>query len=168
MISKPEILAIAVAKAKELKLDHELVLAIIEVESNFNTMAHRFESAWIYFTSDADILRFAIHNSLTRQTERIDQQTSFGCGQVMGSVARELGYEGNLADLYDPNFGIHYACLKIKEVTEKYEFLDDAISAYNAGSPVKVGGLYRNQAYVDSVLKALSGKKWNLNPNKGL
>lgn len=156
-MNKEELLALIVNKAIELKLDHELVLAFCEVESGFRINAHRFEPGWAYCLNDNDINRFALHNGITPQTERIDQMTSFGLFQVMGSVARELGYEGNLVDLYDPNYGATFGCLKIKQCLEKYDDLDDAISSYNAGSPRKKGGLYVNQNYVDAINKAYRG-----------
>lgn len=167
MISKDEILASAVSIAQEQNIDHELVLAFIEVESSFYPFAHRFEPKWRYVLSDDQIERLALHNNISSQTERIDQMTSFGLMQVMGSVARELGYQGNLADLYYPNYGITYGCKKLKSLIEKYpDSQDDAISAYNAGTPTIVAGEYKNQAYVDAIKKALEGKPWTINQNK--
>lgn len=158
-MDKADILKIAADKAEQHEIDLDLVLSVITIESNFNTLAHRYEPNWHYFLPDDEIKRFAAHNGLSIQTERIDESTSFGLMQVMGSVARELGHVGNLAALYDPAYGIHYGCLKLKLEMRKYPKLEDAISSYNQGSPRKAGGLYENAEYVDSVLNIYNGLK---------
>lgn len=165
MITKDEIIANAVAQAQSHKLDPELVLAFIFVESTFYPFAHRFEPKWKYLLPQAEIDKFAARNNISVVTERIDQMTSFGVMQVMGSVARELGHKGRLSDLYDPNYGINYGCLKLRSLLDKYpNSLEDAIASYNAGHPEMAGGMYANQRYVDDIKKALDGKFWNAKP----
>lgn len=160
MITKDEILSAAAEKAQEFKLELELILAFIQVESGFYPYSHRFEPKWRYCLPDADIARLALHNRISEATERIDQMSSFGVMQVMGTFAREKHYTGNLADLYDPKYGIHFGCIKLKELFEKYpNSLDDVICAYNHGHAEQVGGLYVNQKYVDDVKKALNQTK---------
>ena len=158
-MDKADVLKIAAQKAEQHEIDLDLVLAFITVESNFNVWAHRFEPSWRYSLTDEETNRHAAHNMISVATEHVDQCTSFGVMQVMGSVARELGYLGNLAGLYDPEYGVHYGCLKLKLELKKYPEMSDAISSYNAGSPRKVGGLYSNQTYVDKITAAYNGLK---------
>ena len=80
--------------------------------------------------------------------------TSWGPMQVMGAVAWELGFRGHFVDLCDTRTGIEYGCKKLKELMLKYNSMEDAVSAYNAGRPAKTkGGLYINEQYVDGVMK---------------
>jgi soluble lytic murein transglycosylase-like protein len=156
MISKEDVLAAAVEKSKEHGIELELILAFIEVESSFYPFAFRFEPKWRVARTDDQIRQVALHNNLSESTERIELMSSFGVMQVMGEVARELGYTGRLTDLFDPVYGIQYGCLKLKKCLEKYpNNQDDAIAAYNAGVPTMTGGGYKNQAYVDAIKKAL-------------
>jgi hypothetical protein len=159
IMDKADVLKIAAQKAEQHEIDLDLILAFITTESNFNVWAHRFEPQWHYSLPDEDVKKFAAQNGISIATERIDQATSFSVMQVMGSVARELGYAGNLAGLYDPEYGIHYGCLKLKLELKKYPELTDAISSYNQGSPRRAGGMYENQDYVDRVLNVYKGLK---------
>jgi hypothetical protein len=118
------------------------------VESAGDTLAVRYESHWKYFVNPE---LFARLNNITADTERTLQMMSFGLMQVMGGVARELGYRRNLLSLTDPVLAIDYGCRKLAQLKGKYNTTDDIIAAYNAGSPRKNGGLYVNQAYVDKV-----------------
>ncbi len=77
--------------------------------------------------------------------------------QVMGSVARELGYLGPLQKLCVEQWGILYGCLQLKRLMHRYTELDDVIASYNAGSPIRVAsGRYKNQSYVDAVNAAIA------------
>jgi soluble lytic murein transglycosylase-like protein len=84
-------------------------------------------------------------------TERHTQMCSWGLMQVMGGTARELGLTGYLSQLCDPETGVQYGCRYLRRLFERYQIWDDAIAAYNAGSPRRVGPTYVNQGYVDKV-----------------
>lgn len=71
----------------------------------------------------------------------------------MGSVAREIGFDGHLTQLCDPEVGVHFGVKKIMEIQKRYQSLDDIIAAYNAGTAIKHGDQYMNQGYVDGVLR---------------
>ncbi len=135
-----------------------LAVAICEVESNGNNLAVRYEAHWKY---EFEVEKFAKLNRITVATEKMLQACSFGLLQVMGTVARELGYEASLIQLTDPYIGAKYGCIKLDKLMAKFESRDDVIAAYNAGSPIKKpDGSYVNQEYVDKVksrLKPFSG-----------
>lgn len=75
--------------------------------------------------------------------------------QVMGVVARELGFDGILTELCDEELGIAYGCkqlVRLKKWQRGYSE-SDIIAAYNAGSArFDKQGNYENQSYVDKVL----------------
>lgn len=146
---KEVIIEIAKAKAKEHQIPLELVLAVIETESNFNNMTYRFEPNWKYHLS---IEAFSKMTLVSYNTEKAMQQISWGLMQVMGTVARELGFKGLFTELCDPGTGIDYGCAKLAGLLEKYSSRDDAIASYNAGSPRRqADGTYFNQDYVTKV-----------------
>lgn len=128
-----------------------LAIAVCEVESAGDHLAVRFEPGWRYFYQVEAHARSA---HITVETERTLQAMSWGLMQVMGSVARELGHQGSLLALCDAFTGAKYGCLKLASFLRKYSKMEDAIAAYNAGSPRRAAdGTYVNQAYVDKVLR---------------
>lgn len=156
--SKAEIIALAKGIGTNLSVSEDILLAFIEIESAYNTYAARYEPEWTYFTK---IEGYAAISMVTALTERMLQATSLGVMQVMGSVARELGFKDNLLHLTQPELGIYYGALKLRALMKKYSDLSDVISAYNQGVPLKENGKYKNQTYVDMVRGALLGKAWN-------
>lgn len=136
--------------SEEFSLEKSLIAAICMQESSFETWRCRYEPNWQYFT-------FALHYAqllgISFDTELQFQKTSWGLMQVMGGVARELGYDDYINKLVNPDFGLKYGCKKLASLKKKYEELNDAISSYNQGIPSKDStGRYHNQTYVDSVL----------------
>lgn len=132
------------------KIPWDLVAAIVEKESGGNTWQTRFETRWSYFV---DPQTYATKLGCSYLTEKNMQMISWGLGQVMGSVARELGFNGYLPQLCaDPVLGLTFCCRKLKLLIDKYPTETDAISSYNQGVPFKESnGLYVNQEYVDGV-----------------
>lgn len=132
-------------------LDPKLVTAIIIQESNGNPFAVRYEPQWKYAFETRG---FSLLVGCSEETERIGQMTSYGLMQVMGTVARELGFRGWFTQLCDPAIGVKYGCKKLRKLADRYQDDHDIVAAYNAGSAIKTaGGLYYNQKYVDSVFK---------------
>lgn len=143
----------AIEAAEHFKLDQKLVLAMVQVESAWDTFAVRYEPDWHYFATPKD---YALHCHITDSTEMILQKCSFGLMQVMGATARSLGFKENLLRLTDPALGLYYGCKKLDELFKKHDLKTDIIAAYNAGIPVlNALGKYKNQSYVDKVLKAM-------------
>jgi soluble lytic murein transglycosylase-like protein len=81
----------------------------------------------------------------------------------MGSVLRELKFEGSFLELADPSLAVEYGCKKMNQFLSKYSTLEDAISAYNAGSPRRLkNGTYFNQEYVDKVVSRMQNYRAEL------
>ena len=134
-------------------VDPSLLKAIIAVESNWDPRVSRFEPNWKY-------LYYARENAerlgITVETEKVLQSMSIGLMQIMGGVARELGFKGNLSELFKPEINLDYGIKKLKALIKKYPEEMDVISSYNQGSPrLTPGKLYKNQLYVDKVWKEL-------------
>ena len=140
-------------KAKELGAEEDIILlkAHIQVESNWNEYAVRYEPSFPYLFSPQV---FAKKNGISLDTETTMQKISWGLFQVMGCVIREMGYEDALPKCLDPaknmEMGIKYYLKRCK----KFPDITDRIAAYNAGSPkrTKDGKEYINQKYVSRVL----------------
>ena len=124
----------------EHRLNPKLVYAICLKESNMDTWAMRFESEWRWWLSPAD---WAVRVAVTAQTERIAQQCSWGLMQIMGTVARERGFSGDLPQLCDPKIGVAYGCKHVNYLFTRYSDVKQVLSAYNTGRPnTKVGLAY--------------------------
>lgn len=136
----PEILQCAAETSMRHDLELALVLAICDVESGFDRWAVRFEPRWRWFLSPKT---WAKAVRVTERTETICQQMSWGLMQVMGAVARERGFRGDLPSLCDPAAGLEYGCRHLKWNIDRWGNIYDALSAYNAGRPgTAVGGEY--------------------------
>jgi soluble lytic murein transglycosylase-like protein len=149
MVSK-EIRAIIESKAQKYNLYPDLVEAHVMTESSGNVNAWRYEPAF-YKTY---IQKLGIKNA----TESAGRATSWGLLQIMGQVARELGYQGSWEGLCDPTVNLEYGCKKLSKCYQRYHpELDKGIAAYNSGSAIEVfrdgKPVLRNQEYVDRVHK---------------
>ena len=149
MVSK-EIRDIILTKANKYNLYPDLVEAHVMTESSGKVDATRYEPAF-YKTY---IVKLGIKN----QTEATGRATSWGLLQIMGQVARELGYQGSWTGLCDPMVNLEYGCKKLSKCYQRYHpELDKGIAAYNSGSAIVVfkEGVetLRNQEYVDRVHK---------------
>lgn len=94
---------------------------------------------------------------LSRHTEFVQQKTSWGPMQVMGAVAREMGFNGYFPELCSP-LGLYYACKHLRRLADRFlasHGWDGVAAAYNAGSPRKgADGRWVNQGYVDKLRAA--------------
>lgn len=140
------------------KVSPTLMLAMIAVESSGNPNALRFERKyrWLYRER-----MFAKASGVSLDTERALQKFSYGVLQIMGATARYMGYRGHLMRLLKAEEGLAWGSLYFASLQYKYKNVEDAISAYNQGSPRKalLSDKYKNQRYVDSVLKKQSEVK---------
>ena len=134
-------------------VDPNLAQAIAEVESGCDPTKMRYEKDWKYLVTPE---KYATLLNITVDTETHLQMFSYGPLQVMGSVARELGYSAALNLLCTPNLGILYGCRKLQACVRKYPDISEAISSYNAGTPVRnPDGYFQNKSYVDLVNQKL-------------
>lgn len=145
----PTYVALAIQAANAHGLDPAIVCAICEVESSWRPWAIRWEPGF-YMGYIAD-LEIETVPPCTEVTERHTRAFSFGLMQVIGQVARELGFGGMyLSELCDPEVGLDYGCIKLRRCYRLHPAsIEDAIAAYNG----KVGTA-RTLAYASKVLRA--------------
>ena len=145
------------AVSAEHDLDWMLVKAFVITESSGETGANRYEPGWRWFLNPKD---WARRLRLSTKTEWINQATSFGLMQVVGTVARELGFKGHIPELVFPELGLKYGCLKLKDCIRRYPTqLELAIASYNAGSPRYFMGKLINQSYVNKIMSLYNSFK---------
>lgn len=133
--------------AKENGLELDWVGACIMTESLGKPYSVRYEPNYQYLVHPRD---WADKLGLSVETEECMQKCSFGYMHVMGGLARELGFDGMLPELFDVDLNLKYGTLKLKLLMQKYGNIHDSIAAYNAGSVRKTdGGFYVNQKHVD-------------------
>lgn len=143
---KPEIRKLIELKAAAYGIDPDLVEAHVMTESSGNPQAVRFEPQFYD--------RYIRPLGLKDQKEAQGRATSFGLLQIMGQVARELGYQGAFSGLMDPSVGIEWGCKKLSKCYAKFanQGIDAGIAAYNSGTPRRnKDGSFVNQVYVDRV-----------------
>lgn len=154
MATDPPALQIA-RIANQHGLPPELVRAIVQVESDGNPWATRYEPGFFDRYIKAAAIRPIPPCSLL--TERQLRAMSFGLMQIMGETARWIGFDGPfLTALCDPEIGLEYGCRYLSRLVKTYLDKDGwnaVIAAYNAGSPRKDrSGAFVNQKYVDKVM----------------
>ncbi len=148
--------------AQRYSLDPILVAAVVTQESAGWPDAFRPEPGWKWYWDVKYNKAFrklyqsevgALHapedfHSLmgTSDQEWLLQRSSFGLMQIMGAVARELGFRAPyLSALFDPIENLQWGCMKLGQLTSLYA--GGAVSAYNAGLPQP------GSSYEASVLK---------------
>ena len=141
------------SKAKEAGVCPYLLASICWVESNGFVYAVRFEENYRW-VSDVDA--HARKNNITFDSELNLQKQSFGLTQIMGATARDLGFQGPLPMLYRPEMNLYWGGKYLSRLQKRYNEITDVVSAYNQGTATKVGDEYRNQKYVDKVMKLYS------------
>lgn len=158
--------------ASQFKMNPDMLLAQVQVESGGNTWAWNPEPAYRYLW---DVKKNAPFRTLTaaeqtseappsdfpcfagdRDQEWWAQQASWGLLQVMGAVAREHGFRNNyLVELCDPIQGLSAGCAVMSELLAWSKGnIEQALSAYNGGRGGNAVRPFRNQAYADRVLAA--------------
>lgn len=81
----------------------------------------------------------------------------YGLMQVRETTAQMLGFSGDPDQLYNPATNIRYGTAYLDWQLKRYASTSDpvsfAVSAYNAGTAEAKKGKFRNQSYVESVIK---------------
>jgi len=138
-------------------IDVRVIAAVAMTESSGNPFVTRYEDHYRWLVEPE---RFAKQNGIQLEQEKYFQKTSWGMLQIMGGVARELGYYGPLTRLAEPSAGLSWGSKKLAECLKKYGNLTDAISAYNQGSPRKDDkGEYINHVHVARFLNFYNALK---------
>jgi soluble lytic murein transglycosylase-like protein len=143
-MTKDELVAFAKAAGGKRGLDPALVCAVIEQESAWQTEAIRYE--------DAFYDRYVIPLGIGSATESRARAFSWGLMQVMGQVAREIGFKGKyLSELCVPQVGIEIGCevLKAKMARAQWDTVQGLLY-YNGGG---------NKHYPAEVLARMSKYK---------
>lgn len=105
-MTKDQLILLARQTASDHNLAPELVCAICEQESSWEPFAIRYESAFM-----SKYVAPLFTNNKIDATEAYARAISWGLMQVMGQVARELGFHGRyLAELSDPAVGLSIGC----------------------------------------------------------
>jgi hypothetical protein len=139
-ISRDDLISLARSTAAAHGLFAHVVCGQIERESSWQPWTIRYEDSFFA----RYIQPMLASGALCDATEARARAFSWGLGQVMGELARELGYRGHLAALCDPATGIEWQC---RALSEKLRLqggnLPDALQAYNGGA---------NPSYASEVL----------------
>ncbi len=127
-----------------------ILYSIAMVESSLDPNTVRYEPLWRYHYK---VEMFAKDLNITKETEHVLQSISWGLMQVMGTGARELGFDRHLTELTNPHFNVIIAIKKLEQLYNRYDDLEAVISSYNQGNPrKKADGSFMNQIYVNKVL----------------
>jgi soluble lytic murein transglycosylase-like protein len=140
-MTRDELIALSRDVANTHSLDPSLVCAVCHHESdNWNVWAVRYEPA--FFT------RYVEPIAGIGDTEKIMRSTSWGLMQLMGQVARELGFKGSyLSELLDPPTNLEWGCQKLKRCVDRANDTRTALLLWNGGA---------NKNYPDLVLRHLT------------
>ena len=130
------------------------------------------DAARNWFIRAKIVTNYDLNDYAAWQTELLFQQTSWGLMQIMGAVARERGFRGWLTELCDPQVNLEWDCRHLRWMLDHpldYGLsiaqgpavlkgtLADLAAAWNGGARVVMDGKYKNQPYVDRVVKAMEG-----------
>lgn len=140
MSAPTQLVALARKAAAAQSLDPALVCAIIEQESSWNPWAMRYEPAFF-----AKYVAGLYTNNKITASEAYARGFSWGLMQVMGQVAREIGFDSTfLSALCDPEQGLAVGCkLLRKKLDAMAGDLTRGLLAWNGGA---------NPAYASQVL----------------
>lgn len=140
MSAPSQLVSLARKAAAAHSLDPALVCAVVEQESSWNPWAMRYEPAFF-----AKYVANLYTNNKITASEAYARGFSWGLCQVMGQVAREMGFDGSfLSQLCEPEAGLAVGC---KLLRKKLDALDGDVTrgllAWNGGA---------NPAYPSQVL----------------
>ncbi len=123
------LLEAAKAAAASHKLDPALVCAVIEQESSWDPWAVRFEPAF------HEKYIAPMHETLP-PTEEMCRAMSFGLMQLMGEVARELGFRNRfLTSLCDPVVGLDWGCAcLVRKIASADNDIHQGLLRWNGGA----------------------------------
>ena len=152
---RDEYASIIAANAATKDLDPLLVQAVIQVESGGNPWANRYEARyrWLAKWNSGDpwprnrsVLQFPSPSGVSRSTEYQNQKTSWGLMQIMGGVAREVGFRKPfLTELLNPATNVQFGCIFLRRcIKERGEDIRAGLKRWNgsASYPPKVMRVY--------------------------
>jgi hypothetical protein len=119
----------------------DVILALIQKESGGNEFAYGDSENPLIHTDDSIGL----------------MQLNYEVGTPQG-----VGFKGSPEDLLNPVLNIYYGSKYFLKQIDRYDDLEKAILAYNAGSYILKAGIPINLDYLNSVLSYLTEKKTSL------
>jgi soluble lytic murein transglycosylase-like protein len=124
---------LARATATAHAVDPQLVCAIVEQESAWNPWAVRYEPGFL----SRYVAPLYTAGKLSA-TETYTRAMSWGLMQVMGQVAREIGFANpSLTELCDPATGLEFGCrIMAKHLARSKGDVAAALLAWNGGGNV--------------------------------
>lgn len=128
-------------------LDPDLIEAIVVTESAGKTHAYRYEPGfWHRYMKDKPQWDGA-------NPARVS--SSYGLMQIMYPVALENGFQENAPEyLFVPTIGLYWGCKHFRSLLDwAKQNVEQALAAYNGGKRGNEAPPYRNQWYVDRVLR---------------
>lgn len=130
-MSKDQLIPLTRQTASDHNLVPELVCAICEQESTWDPFAIRYEPAFM-----SKYVAPLFTNNKIDATEAYARAMSWGLMQVMGQVARELGFHGRfLAELSDAAVGLSIGCLLLQRKLAAAEgSISNALLLWNGGA----------------------------------
>lgn len=139
-------------------VDPAIVYGICKRESGLDYLSVRYEPGYRLLYKPESVKP----SQCSLMTEEALQRMSFGIMQVMGAVARELGFIGWLTEFaINVDEQLKFGCIHLSRMIDMHG-LSAGISAYNAGTPRRTpAGDFVNQKYVDAVF-AFAGEYNNL------
>lgn len=135
----PQLVQLTKETAKKYAIEPSLFCAVVEQESDWNVWAVRFEPLF-----EKRYIHPALPDAPT--TEEMTRAMSYGLCQLMGQVARELGFGGKyLSELCDPFVNLQYGCKHFSNKLKSHNFdIRRALLGWNGGG---------NLQYPDQVLE---------------
>lgn len=145
-----ELYQLSIQAARDHSLDLALVCAVIEQESAWNPWALRYEPAF-YAKYVAPLSNV---NGLS-PTEAKARSMSWGLMQVMGEVAREIGFKGKyLSQLCDPAINLSIGCQHLANKLKRANGdIHKALLSWNGGG---------NKAYPNEVMARMASYQTTL------
>ena len=161
------------AAATALGLEPRIVAGLITIESGANPWAWNPEPKYRYMWDvklnrpfralsnvelDAKFPPHDFHSLLgDPDNEWWGQQASWGLMQVMGAVAREMGFVGPyLTELCDPMKNLTIGCKHLKQLFDwSHGTVEQALAAYNGGKGGNEHPPYRNALYAAKIMNVL-------------
>jgi len=159
-----------VQTCRTFKLEPTVIVAQVQVESGGDTYAWNPEPRyhWLWDVKQNKPFRAVTLNEMASETPPKDfpclagdpdqewwaQQCSWGLLQVMGALAREMGFKGvYLTELCDPVVGLTLGCKHLSELLAWAKGdIEQALAAYNGGKGGNEKAPFRNRDYAIKVL----------------
>src|SRR4051812_21340207 len=135
--------------ASGMRLDPDVVEAIVLTESNGQTDGFRYEPGFF--------LRYLKGDPKWDGANPRRISSSYGLMQIMYPVALEHGFNENAPEyLFIPTIGLFWGCTHLRSLLEWSKLdLAQALAAYNGGKGGNAAPPFRNQSYVDTVMRHL-------------